>query len=56
MDCMCDLDFRCENHDTASEQNYWAGFLGIKPSPADVANAYEPGDYKGRFWEGWDAA
>lgn len=52
--CECDLDFRCGGH--GDEEEHWMRhFSGIRPSAGDVREAYAPDDYKGRFWEGWDA-
>lgn len=50
--CYCDLDFNCGNHD---EQREWSKVLGIRPPAIDAYDAYE-GGYKGRYFEGWDAA
>lgn len=55
-ECQCDQDFACNNHDVVAEQDYWAAVLGIRPRPSEVAFAYEPGDYKGRFWADWNVA
>lgn len=51
--CECDLDQVCEYHIDPPRE--WAAVLGIKPAPFDAYDAYE-GSYKGRFYEGWDAA
>lgn len=53
--CACDLDFICEEHTEANDVMTWPVALGIKPSPFDAWDAYE-GGYKGRYFEGWDAA
>lgn len=51
--CDCDLDFVCDAH--VNLIAVWASALGIKPTPFDAWDAYE-GGYKGKYFEGWDAA
>lgn len=53
--CACDLSEICEEHTEANDVMTWPVALGIKPSPFDAWDAYE-GGYKGRYFEGWDAA
>lgn len=53
--CACDLDFICEEHTEANDAMTWPVALGIRPAPNDAWDAYE-GSYKGRYFEGWDAA
>lgn len=55
MICACDLDFICEEHTEANDVMTWPVVLGIRPAPHDAYDAYE-GSYKGRYFEGWDAA
>lgn len=52
--CECDLDYNCGQHDDADARTY-ARLLGLTPAPYDASGAYDPSDYKGRFYEGWDA-
>lgn len=54
LECMCDIDFRCDNH--PDDYEYWAQVFGLKPFPYNPADAYDVDDYKSRSWEGWDAA
>lgn len=28
LECKCDEDYRCDNHDRDAEHDYWAGFFG----------------------------
>ena len=53
-ECQCDLEFSCGSHE--DEQVYWAGVIGLKPHPYIPTRAYDADDYKGRHYEGWDAA
>lgn len=53
LECLCDLDFVCEDHINPPAE--WSAVLGIRPAPFDAWDAYE-GTYKGRYFEGWDAA
>lgn len=53
--CDCDLDFNCGEH-SAEDARTWGRMLGLTPLPYDASAAYDVGDFKGRFYEGWDAA
>lgn len=55
-ECECFDGEWCDTH-REEEQAFWAShFRATRPSAADVENAYDSGDYKGKFFEGWDAA
>lgn len=51
--CECDVDFNCGIHN--EEEVYWAEHFRIKPTPFEVAHAYDSDEYKGKYWEGWYA-
>jgi len=53
--CTCEDEFTCEFH-IAEDSRTYARLLGLTPAPYDASGAYDPSDFKGRFYEGWDAA
>ena len=47
--CVCDVDYRCGNHDDAAEEAYWFGPWKTavrEPSGADIELAYDRDDPK----------
>lgn len=53
--CHCEIDFTCEEHVAENDAMTWPAILGMKPTPFDAYDAYED-SYRGRYFEGWDAA
>lgn len=53
--CNCDEGFNCGQHE-AEDARTWGRMLGLTPLPYDASAAYDVGDFKGRFYEGWDVA
>lgn len=52
MECECDVDFRCGNHEEVSVGE-WVRILGITPRSFLAQDAYD-GGYKGEYAGGWD--
>lgn len=51
--CECqDGEYTCEGH-LAEDARTWGRMLGLTPLPYDASAAYDVGDFKGRFYEGW---
>lgn len=50
-ECFCDVDFVCELHefDSPRENVYVPDF-----TQEDADLAYEPGNYKREYWNGWN--
>lgn len=48
LDCECDVDYRCANHDTKAEREYWSGiFVASLEEPVmELELAYEKNDPK----------
>lgn len=50
--CECEDEFTCESH-LAEDARTWGRMLGLTPLPYDASAAYDVGDFKGRFYDGW---